>query len=306
VVTGGLGFIGSHVVERFVKRGDHTVVLDDSSIGHLENLASCRNSPGLEVVEGDIRNPEALRKALEGADTVIHLAAIVSVPKSLEAPSLVAETNDSGTLNVLGACVENKVRRLVFASSAAVYGGSRQPLLEDLVPIALSPYAASKVAGEAYCRAFSESYGLETVVLRFFNVYGPRSTGPYAGVMVRFAEAIKKSSPLVVYGDGRQTRDFVHVNDVVNAILLAASRDRADREIFNIGSGHTTTINQLAKLFLRAGGKDGARISHVAPRLSEVRFSRACIDKARHVLGYEPSVDLRSGVVEFLSWFLKR
>ncbi|MDA4127761.1 MAG: NAD-dependent epimerase/dehydratase family protein [Thaumarchaeota archaeon] len=304
VVTGGLGFIGSHVVERLVHSGEDTVVLDDSSSGHEKNIASCLCSPKLEVVIGDIGNAEVVNEALEGAETVIHLAAIVSVPKSVEDPGFVNRVNVDGTLNVLKACVKNKVKRLLFASTAAVYGVSRPPLKEDLVPIALSPYAASKIAGEAHCRAFSESYGLETVVLRLFNVYGPRSTGPYAGVMVKFAEAIKRGSPVVVFGDGKQTRDFVHVDDVVNAIVLAMRSDKAKGGIFNIGSGRSTTINHLAKLFLNPSGIDNESLLHKEPRKSEVRYSRAEISRARRILRYEPAVNLNSGVREYLSWFL--
>jgi UDP-glucose 4-epimerase len=303
VVTGGLGFIGSHIVEKLVMGDNDVVVLDDKSNGDVANIGSRPDSPNLNLVVGDVRSRNKLRRALVDADVVIHLAAVVSVLRSLEDPALTTEVNVGGTLNVLSACIESGVRRMVFASSAAVYGGMEPPLEEDRAPIALSPYAASKIAGEAYCRAFSESQGLETVILRFFNVYGPRSTGPYAGVMVKFAQAIIQGRPLVIFGDGEQTRDFVHVNDVADAAILAMNKNGARGEVFNIGTGISTSVNGLAKIFLSASDSEEIDISHVEPRQSEVRHSRADIRKAVEQLGYKPGVKLESGVEEYLSWF---
>jgi UDP-glucose 4-epimerase len=304
-VTGGLGFIGSHLVERLANQGKVSV-LDNRSSGTLENIANFRESPNLTVLDCDIRNAADVELALRGVDSVVHLAAVVSVAKSIEYPGLAAEVNVNGTLNVLNACLKNKVRRLVFASTAAVYGGAKRPAKEDDPLVALSPYAASKVAGEAFCRAYWESYGIETVILRFFNVYGPRSTGPYAGVMVKFAQAIKDRMPPVIFGDGEQTRDFVHVSDVVNAIVLAIGKKGISGETYNVGTGIGTTVNQLAHAFFNAAGVNEGKVSQHVPRKSEVRSSVADITKAKEGLGYSPKVDLAHGVEEYLTWFLSQ
>ena len=302
VVTGGLGFIGSHLVEKLLGRGDEVTVLDDLSSGRKENLSACEGSSRLKVVERDVRKPEGLAEMVSGADAVVHLAAVVSVERSISDPALVFDVNVGGTVNVLRACKEGRVGRVVFASSAAVYGRGAPPLKESSPLVPLSPYAASKVSGEAYCGAFARSYGLGAAVLRFFNVYGPRSApGPYAGVTNAFARALIDGSPLVVYGDGEQTRDLVHVGDAVDAVLLALSDKAVPGEAFNVGTGEGTTINGLAALFRRLGG-GGAKVVHVEARSGEVRESVADIGRAREVLGFTPKISLERGVSDYLAW----
>lgn len=304
VVTGGLGFIGSHLVERLASEGERVVVFDNLTNGRLENLRTSVDSRRVEIVEGDIREYNQVERVVSGARIVIHLAAMVSVTESLENPSLATEINVAGTINVLNACVAEKASRLVFASSAAVYGDLRPPLREDMAPSPLSPYGASKAAGESYCKAFSQSYGLETVILRLFNVYGPRSsTGPYSGVMAKFAEAIKKRDPLTIFG-GSQTRDFVHVRDAVDAIQLAMKTNKANGDVFNVGTAKPITINHLAALFLHVAGVKKRNVLHQAPRKSDVKHSYADIGKAERELGYTPRVELENGVKGYLSWYL--
>ncbi|HIQ02466.1 MAG TPA: SDR family NAD(P)-dependent oxidoreductase, partial [Anaerolineales bacterium] len=249
LVTGGAGFIGSHLVEALVARGERARVLDDFSTGRWENLAAVTGQ--VEVIEGDVRDRAAAARAVDGVEVVIHLAAIPSVQASVEDPQRVMAVNCTGTLNLLEAARAAGVRRFVFASSAAVYGDQTDlPLREDLPPDPLSPYAASKAAGEALCRAYFASYGLPTVVLRFFNVYGPRQDprSPYSGVISIFVERMRQGLPPVIYGDGEQTRDFVYVGDVVEAVVRAAEREEAVGEVFNIAGGRQTSVLELVKV----------------------------------------------------------
>jgi len=228
LITGGAGFIGSHLVEALIERGERVRVLDDFSTGRRENLAAVADH--IELLEGDVADPEIAERAVAGCDYVLHLAAIASVQASLKAPRHTHRVNVDGTLNVLDAAQRAGVRRVVFASSAAVYGDhTALPLREELPPRPLSPYAASKAVGEAYCCAFHASYSLPTVALRFFNVYGPRQdpASPYSGVISIFAARMARGECPVIYGDGKQTRDFVYVADVVRAMLLAYERETA-------------------------------------------------------------------------------
>jgi nucleoside-diphosphate-sugar epimerase len=304
LVTGGLGFIGSHLVERLVAEGHQVVVLDDYSNGKEDNLTGCLNSTRLDIIKGDIRKVDQIRLALPGVDRVFHLAAMVSVQRSLEDPESARDINERGTLNLLQESARAKVKRLVFASTTAVYGTNVIPLKEDSVTEPLSPYAVSKVSGERHCREFSESHEIETVILRLFNVYGQRaSSGPYAGVMVNFAKALMEGLPLVIFGDGEQTRDFVHVRDVADAMLLASARQQIDGEVFNIGTGVGTSINQLATIFLRSSGDSRMRMVYKQPREGEVRHSVADIEKANRILAYRPRVHLEAGIREYMEWF---
>jgi UDP-N-acetylglucosamine/UDP-N-acetyl-alpha-D-glucosaminouronate 4-epimerase len=304
LVTGGFGFIGSHVVERLLTQGWQTVVLDNSMAGREENLLSCKNSTRLRVVEGDIREPRDIQKAMTGVEVVVHLAALVSVSRSVDDPTLTEEINVGGTFKLLDACVENKVRRFVFASTAAVYGGAA-PSSETETLVPLSPYAASKIEAESYCKKISGTRLLEAAILRFFNVYGPRmGAGPYAGVMAKFAQAVKTKGPFVIFGDGNQTRDFVYVDDIVDAILLTMNKPNLHGEVFNIGTGVGTSVNELAKFFVQASGGEERKIVYGIPRKGDVRQSIADITKARRELGYKPRIPLEQGVTNYLSWFL--
>ena len=283
--------------------GHQLVVLDDLSGGVSGNIAHHLAKHKIELVKSDFTDPQVLSSVLPRSEVVIHLAAKVSVAQSIADPESTWRVNSEGTVRLLGQCVKAGVKRFVFASSAAVYGNSRPPLKEGLPCNPLSPYASSKAVGEAYCSAYESSYGLETVVLRFMNAYGPRGRGgPYSGVMNRFAEAVQAGEPLTVYGDGRQTRDFVHVSDVVASVVSAMTNPAAKGEVFNIGSGIPTSIDSLASLFISASGRE-VQVHHGPPRKAEVRASYADISMARRVLGFSPKVPLAKGVREYLKWY---
>ena len=305
VVTGGAGFIGSHFVDRLVADGHQVDILDDMSNGNTTNIASHLRNNQVRLVQADFADSEALAMLLPATDIVVHLAALVSVARSVAEPELARRVNTEGTIKLLDKCARYGVKKFVFASSAAVYGESSPPLREDMPCRPLSPYAASKAEGEAHCKAYAKSYGTETVILRFMNVYGPRSGGgPYSGVMTRFAEAINTGKELVICGDGEQTRDFVHVADVVSSMVAAMTNPRAVGETFNIGSGFPTSINLLASLFIAASRRE-VPIKHSPPREGDIRSSYADITKARRVLGYSPKVGLSKGVNECLAEYLE-
>ena len=289
LVTGGAGFIGSHLV-RALAAENHVTVLDDRSAGHPERLPST-----VRFVEGDVRDTDALARAGDGADLIYHLAANVSVDRSVEDPLWSHSVNVDGTLAVLEFARERGAR-VVFASSAAIYGDpTHLPVSETAPTDPRSPYGVEKLAGDGYVRAYHDLYGLETVALRFFNVFGPgQSSNGYAGVVTAFVERAAAGQPLTVHGDGEQTRDFVHVDDVVAACLLAATTDHVG-EAFNVGSGRAVTVTELAETVLAAADST-AGIVHDDPRPGDVDRSCADIAKARELLGYEPSVTLADGL----------
>ncbi|TET65018.1 SDR family NAD(P)-dependent oxidoreductase, partial [Candidatus Bathyarchaeota archaeon] len=250
LVTGGAGFIGSHLVDELVKRGYAVSVIDDLSTGEVENL-QCHLDGEVKFFKGDIRDGQLVDELVGGVDAVIHLAAISSVSFSVENPVLTNDVNVNGTLNLLNACVNAGVQRFIFISSCAVYGEPCYLPVNEKHPVKpLSPYAASKVAAEEYCEVFRKGYGLDTVVLRLFNVYGSRQRkeDTYSGVITRFAANLVYGKPLLIYGDGSQTRDFIHVDDVVEAVRLVLESGDVAGETFNVGSGKPTSINELAKL----------------------------------------------------------
>jgi len=293
VVTGGAGFIGSHLVERLAAAND-VVALDDFSTGRPENLAAVQDR--VQVVRGSILDPGAIKRAFDGADAVFHLAALTSVPESIERPREYAETNVTGTLAVLGGARDAGVRRLVFASSCAVYGRAKGALREDAPPDPLSPYAVTKLASEHFLRALSGD-GLETVALRLFNVYGPRQSpdSPYSSVVARFVRAVALGEPLMLHGDGHQTRDFVYVGDVAEGLDRAASSRGVSGGLFNIGSGRETSILDLiAALRPMAGGE--LEIVREPARSGDVRKSRADTRRATRVLGFRARTPLKTGL----------
>ena len=296
LVTGGAGFIGSHLVEALVEHGEHVRVLDDFSTGRRENLSAVAEH--IELLKGDVTDAETVERAMAACDYVLHLAAIASVEASLKEPQRTHRINVGGTLNVLEAARRIRVRRVVFASTTALYGDhTALPLREELPPHPLSPYAASKVAGEAYCRAFHASYGLPAVALRFFNAYGPRQdpANPYSGVVSIFAAQLDRGDRPVIYGDGKQTRDFVYVADIVRAVLLACEREAAAGGIFNIAGGEQTSVLQLAAELNQV--LDTNLMPIFAPaRTGEVRFSQGDARRARQVLAWEPRISLREGL----------
>jgi len=307
LVTGGAGFIGSHTAEELVRRGEKVRVLDNFSTGKQENLSPFQSF--IELVEGDIRELETCRRALRGVDFVFHLAALTSVPGSISDPLLNHEININGTANLLLASSEAKVKRLVFASSAAVYGDSRAlPLREGTEGAPLSPYALSKLVGEKYCQLFYQLFGLETVCLRYFNVFGPRQDpfSAYASVIPLFINTILSEERPQIFGDGEQSRDFVFVADAVEANLGAIEApDEALGGVFNIGSGERTTINSLVSEICELTGVS-VRPIYTDPRPGDITHSFADIGNARRVLGFEPLVGFRQGLKKTAGWYMER
>jgi nucleoside-diphosphate-sugar epimerase len=303
LVTGGAGFIGSHVVELLVGEGHEVIVFDNFSTGTMDNLQPLADS--IRVITGDIRDLELLEASTSGVDYVIHLAAEVSVIRSLEDPAFVNDVNVSGTLNVLLASRKNGAKRVVMSSSCAVYGDTgKTKQSEDLVPAPLSPYGASKIAGEYYMSVFYTVYGLETVRLRYFNVFGPRQnpSSQYAAVIPKFVDRILKGQELHIYGDGEQTRDFVYVENVARANYLACTAQDAAGRVFNIGSEQSISINELAQRLIELSGKE-VPVVHDPPIPGEVRYSYSDISRARALLGYEPWVSFDEGLKRTFDYF---
>jgi len=314
LVTGGAGFIGGHITELIVKEGHEAIVFDDFSTGRMENLSAVEGC--IEIIRGDIRDIDTLRTATEGVDYVVHHAAEISVIKSLENPEFVNEVNITGTLNVLIAAKENGVKRVVLASSSAVYGDTGSIAQDEaMLPQPLSPYGVSKLAGEHYCRVFYHLYGLETVCLRYFNVFGPRQnpSSQYAAVIPKFIDRILKGQELHIYGDGEQTRDFVYVENVARANLLACMAPSAAGKIFNIAGGKSISVNELAErlkalavcycsdgLEIQA---DAIRVVHDPPVAGEIKYSISNINLARSMLGFEPVVSFEEGLKRTFDYF---
>ncbi|MCW3984549.1 MAG: SDR family NAD(P)-dependent oxidoreductase [Candidatus Bathyarchaeota archaeon] len=297
LVTGGAGFIGSHLVPELLKRGYAVVALDNLCSGNMENLGGVLDSPDFTFILGDIRDSEVLKKAFRGVSGVVHLAALIDVVASVTDPTSTNDVNVAGTLNVLQEAANCKVDRFVFASSTAVYGDAKAlPITEETMLDPLSPYAASKAAGEAYCRAFMHSYGLSTVILRFFNVYGPRNEkSPYSGVITKFLRQAIKGATLNIFGDGEQTRDFIHVSDIVEALILALETQKASGETFNVCTGIQTSINDLAEAICNVTGRT-LKLIHVPARAGEIRFSLGDLSKAEEQLHFKPKVTLQKGL----------
>ncbi len=306
-VTGGAGFIGSNLAEFLLDRGNHVVIVDNFTTGKEQNLAgwSDRAPDRVEVIRIDINETNRLRQAFEGADYVFHQAAIPSVPRSIADPQATNLANISGTLSVLVAARDAGVKRVVMASSSSVYGDDPVlPKIETRLGRTLSPYALSKVASEEYCRLFHQLYGLETVALRYFNVFGPRQDpkSEYAAVIPRFATRLLAGIPPVVFGDGEQTRDFTYVTNVVEANWVAATHPGAAGEVFNIGCGLQTSLNQLIQEMGRIL-KTRCEPSYEPARPGDVRHSLANIDKSKRLLAYEPRVSLGEGLGKILDWY---
>ena len=305
LVTGGAGFIGSHIAERLVERGDSVVVLDNLSTGKVENLAGCRDR--ITFIEGDLRDLDIVKSACRGVDYVLHEGALASVPRSIADPIASNEVNLNGTLNVLAAAREARVRRVVYAASSSVYGDTPTlPKQEDMPADPLSPYAVSKYAGELYCQAFVRLYGIETVVLRYFNVFGPRQdpTSQYAAVIPLFISALQRGEAPRVFGDGEQSRDFTYVANVVEANLLACQAPDASGRVINIACGERITINDLIRALQQLLKVDTDPV-YDQPRPGDVKHSVADITRARELLGYETVVAFEEGLRRTAEWFAK-
>jgi len=304
LVAGGAGFIGSHIVDRLLREDVEVYALDNLYTGRTKNIAHNKENPRFHFVRGDVRNLELVRRVVKDVEAVFNEAAVVSVPRSVEDPILANEVNVNGTLNLLKASLDSNVKRFVQASSASVYGDSKTlPLHEGLAARPISPYAVSELAAENYAKAFHRTYGIETVCLRYFNVYGPRQTySRYSGVITIFVNKLLRNEPPIIFGDGEQTRDFVSVEDVLQANMLAIERKQAVGGVFNVATGVSTSINGLVKTLQEIVGKTNLKPIHEDSRLGDIRHSYASIEKARKALGYEPQVPLREGLAELVAW----
>jgi nucleoside-diphosphate-sugar epimerase len=306
LVTGGAGFIGSHLVDALVANGDRVRVLDDFSSGRRENLEE--SAGRVDVVEGDVADAGTAARAVAGVDCILHEAALASVPKSVEDPRRNHRVNVDGTLNLLLAARDAGVKRFVLASSAAVYGdGPESPKHEGLEPRPVSPYASAKLIGEVYCRQFTAAGWVKAVCLRYFNIFGPRQdpASDYAAVVPIFVETLLRGGTPVIYGDGTQTRDFTYVANVVHANLLALERDAACGGVFNVGCGGSYSVKELHERLARLLGASGPP-RYAPPRAGDVRTSEASLESTRKLLGFEPRIGFEEGLARTCEWYRRR
>lgn len=298
LVTGGAGFIGSHTVDALLDHGSEVWVLDNLSTGFLPNLRTWRESRKFHFTRNTVTNYRTVEALASKTDAVVHLAAVVSPYLSVKKPEIVNEVNVSGTLNILRAAVRKGIKRVVFASSSSVYGNqSALPISESNLPTPVTPYGVSKLSGEKYCGAFYETYNLSTVALRYFNVYGQRQrANPYSGVIAIFASDLSKGERPRIYGDGEQTRDFIHVSDIVKANLRALEEQRAVGEAFNIGTGQGTSINRLFAILAELSERSDIQPIYARERPGDIKHSYASMTKTRDILGFESKTELRQGL----------
>ena len=300
LVTGGAGFIGSHTVDLLIKQGYSVKILDNLSSGNLGNIQEHLDSGRAELIEGDIRDDVAVKESLKDINAVAHFAALVSVPLSVKDPELTFDINLNGTANLLKHCAKMNVARFVFISSCSVLGDPEVlPVTEELKTNPISPYAESKLLGERYTLGFSQRSAMQTLVLRFFNVYGPRQTlSDYSGVITRFMDCCFENKPLTIYGDGSQTRDFVNVEDVARAVVAGINSEFSG-EIFNVASGHATSISTLAKTIIKLANQK-IDIRYEDERCGDIMHSYADISKTREFLGFEAAVSLKEGLLDLI------
>jgi UDP-glucose 4-epimerase len=303
LVTGGAGFIGSHIVRRLLDRGDRVRVLDDLSTGNRTNLADIEAD--IELIVGDIRDLDTVKRAAAGVEGVFHLAARASVPRSVEHPREANDVNVTGTMNVLLAARDAGAHRVVYSASSSAYGDTPTlPKREDMTPQPLSPYAVSKLAAEHYCKAFAVCYGLQTVSLRYFNVFGPRQdpNSQYAAVIPAFVTHMVRGERPVIFGDGEQSRDFCFIENVVNANLLGFEAEKVSGEVVNIACGDRITLNEIVRLINTHLGT-AIEPEYQPPRVGDVRHSLADVSAAQRVLGYQPKVMFAEGLERSIEWY---
>jgi UDP-N-acetylglucosamine 4-epimerase len=303
LVTGGAGFVGSNICEELVARGHSVRVVDDLSTGRIDNLRGLMDR--IEFIRADVCDTGVMDKAMEGVSYVLHQAAIPSVPRSMKEPLRVNQSNVMGTLTVLESARRHGVRRVVFASSSSVYGDSESlPKHEDMPPSPKSPYAVTKVVGEQYCRLYNSVFEVPVVVLRYFNVFGPKQdeSSYYAGVICKFTNALLSGKNVVIYGDGEQSRDFTYISNVVSANLKACTSVDAAGAVVNIGGGDRTTINELVAILSEITGVK-ASVEHTDPQPGDVRHSKADVSRARRLLDLEIGVGLRDGLERTVAWY---
>jgi len=303
LVTGGAGFIGSNTVDELVRRGHSVVVLDDLSSGKEDNLAEIRNK--ITFIKGSITDIEVVRRAMHEAEYVLHLGARTSVPRSVKDPIDTNKINIEGTLNVLVAAKELKVKRFVFAASSSAYGETPTlPKVETMQPQPISPYGVTKYVGELYGQTFGRCYGLENVSLRYFNIFGPRQdpSSPYSGVLAKFCTAFLEDTPPLVFGDGEQTRDFTYVENAVQANLLACEAPNASGKVFNVGVGERISLNEVLRELGKITGKR-LEAKYEPPRDGDIRDSQADISQARECLDYDPQVSFEKGLARTFEWY---
>ena len=306
LVTGGAGFIGSHIAAGLLESGAKVRIIDNLSTGYLRNVEEVGGD--VDFVEGSVADEKAIRRALEDVELVFHEAAIPSVPRSVESPVETHEASVNATFAILLAARDRGVRRVIYAASSSAYGNQPElPKREDMMPAPLSPYAVAKLVGEYYCKVFTHVYGLETVSLRYFNVFGPRQdpSSQYSGVISRFMSALLGGSQPVIYGDGEQSRDFTYVSNVVEANLLAAESTRAVGSVMNIANGERVSLNQLLEIMKSVTGNADVKAQYLPERAGDVRDSLADLTQARELLGYEPQIDLKEGLRLTLDWWKK-
>ena len=300
-VTGGAGFVGSHLVTSLLAQGYDVTILDNLSNCKKEKISNLKEK-GARFILGDITDYNLISKKIVDFDSVIHLAAKISVSDSILFPETTHTVNVTGTLNLLRACVKNKVRNVIAASSAAVYGNQKiLPMNETTKTMPISPYGATKLAMEHYLQAFSNCYSMNTISLRFFNIFGKGQSSEYAGVISKFLNQINNNKPLIIYGDGKNTRDFVSVDDVVRSIILAIKKIDSKKGIkYNIATGNSFSINELAKMMVSLSGKK-LEVLHKKSKKGDIKHSKASINLAKKDLGYAPQVSLRSGLERLMS-----
>ncbi len=307
LVTGGAGFIGSHVVDRLMSEDREVFVLDDFTAGRMSNISHHKDKEKFHLIRGDIRDFKLVEKTIPEIDAVFHLAALTGVAPSIENPRLFNEVNVCGTLNLLKACLNSDVKRFIFSSSAAVYGNSRsRRKTEDMAPEPLSPYAVSKLAAEQYVQIFNKLYSLQTVSLRYFNVYGPRqnSGSSYTGVVTTFIDRLLNDRPPIIHGDGNQTRDFIYVKDVVSANMLALHNNSVVGEVLNISSGKETSIRELAKMLKNLTAKEHIEPIFAEERTGDIKHCFGEISRAKKHLGFQPETELEPGLSKLVKWHL--